>query len=94
MRCSLLAIVSLIALAGDAAATPVSYGRDVRPILSENCFYCHGQDTNQRKAEVRLDTLDGQRANGQVTPGKPDESELVRRILSDDASELDRKSVV
>ena len=89
MRCSLLAMATLIAFAGVAdAATPVSYGRDVRPILSENCFYCHGQDTNQRKAEVRLDTQDGQRANGQVTPGKPDESELVRRILSEDASEL------
>ena len=89
MRCSFVTMIAFIALASDAGAvTPVSYGRDVRPILSENCFYCHGQDTNQRKAEVRLDTMDGQRANGQVTPGKPDESELVRRILSDDVSEL------
>lgn len=67
------------------AADPVSYGRDVRPILAENCFYCHGQDANHRKADLRLDTKDGQRANQAVVPAKPNESELVRRILSTDA---------
>ena len=73
------------ASAGDG---PVSYNRDVRPILSENCFYCHGQDPNHRKAGVRLDTKDGQRAGELILPGKPDESELIRRILSDDLEEL------
>ncbi len=72
------------ALAGQA---PVSYNRDVRPILSENCFYCHGQDPNHRKADVRLDTKDGQHAEGLILPGKPEESELIRRILSDDVDE-------
>jgi Protein of unknown function (DUF1549)/Protein of unknown function (DUF1553)/Planctomycete cytochrome C len=67
------------------AAPPVSYGRDVRPILSENCFFCHGQDPNQRKAELRLDTREGQREGDAVVPGKPDASELVARILSNEA---------
>ncbi len=70
------------------AAPPVSYGRDVRPILSENCFFCHGQDPNQRKAELRLDTRDGQRAGDVVVPGKPDASELVARILATDAKKM------
>ena len=86
MRSACLGLLFAIPAAA-AADAPVSYGRDVRPILAENCFYCHGQDPNHRKADIRLDTQDGQRAAGVVTPGKPDESELVRRILSDDADE-------
>ena len=81
----------VLAVAVLAPAPPrpaVSYGRDVRPILSENCFYCHGQDPTHRKADVRLDTRDGQRADGLVVPGRPAESELVRRILSADAAEV------
>lgn len=71
-----------------AAAPPISYGRDVRPILSENCFFCHGQDPNQRKAELRLDTREGQREGDVVVPGKPDASELVARILATDAKKM------
>jgi hypothetical protein len=63
---------------------PVSYSRDVRPILSENCFYCHGQDANHRKAKLRLDTEDGQRAKKAVVPGDAAKSELIRRILTND----------
>ncbi len=71
-----------------AAAPPISYGRDVRPILSENCFFCHGQDPNQRKAELRLDTREGQREGDVVVPGKSEASELVARILATDAKKM------
>src|ERR1700733_1133458 len=70
------------------AAPPVSYGRDVRPILAENCFNCHGQDQNRRKADLRLDTQEGQQARGAVVPAKVDESELVHRILSTDLKKM------
>ena len=80
-----MAVVLAAALCGGARAAPatgpaIKFNRDVRPILSENCFYCHGQDANHRKANLRLDTKQGQRADGAVVPGQPDESELVARV--------------
>jgi hypothetical protein len=67
----------------------VNYAREVRPILSDNCFACHGPDEKKRKAGLRLDVkavafgkLEG---GGQaIVPGKPDESDLVFRVESDD----------
>ncbi|NNM29934.1 MAG: DUF1553 domain-containing protein [Akkermansiaceae bacterium] len=64
----------------------------MRPILSENCFHCHGPDEDARKAELRLDSFEGATEGGEfeipVVPGKPDESELVARIFSDDPDEI------
>src|SRR6266545_3337348 len=57
-----------------------SFNRDVRPILSDNCFYCHGPDPNKRKGKLRLDVRAEALAKQAIVPGKPDESELVRRI--------------
>jgi len=67
-----------------AEPPPLSYGRDIRPILAENCFFCHGQDPNKRKADLRLDTAVGQKTV--ITVGKPDASELVKRLLATDDS--------
>src|SRR5262249_4397950 len=58
------------------------FNREVRPILLDNCFACHGPDKAKRKANLRLDTAEGGKAV--VVPGKPDESELIKRITSDD----------
>ena len=71
-----------------AAEPPINFGRDIQPILSENCFHCHGPDAKHREADLRLDTFAGATATGAVTPGKPDESELVIRILSADPGEV------
>jgi len=69
----------VVANAGTAALT---YNRDVRPILSDNCFRCHGADKAARKAKLRLDDRDMAIEKGAIVPGKPDESELVKRIVT------------
>ena len=63
------------------------YNREVRPILAENCFACHGPDSASRKAKLRLDVRDEAVKSSAIVPGKPDESEALRRVLSDDAEE-------
>ncbi len=70
----------------------VEYDRAVRPILANNCYKCHGPDAQERKAELRLDLRDGATAAAEsgrpaIVPGKPDQSELVRRIFSADPDE-------
>jgi len=67
--------------AEDAA---LSFARDVRPILAANCLACHGPDEEQRKADLRLDVRDAAVEFAAIVPGKPDESELVRRVFSED----------
>ena len=65
-----------------AAEDRVRFSRDVLPILSENCFACHGPDESQRKADLRLDTHEG--ALTMLSLEKPAESELLARVLSTD----------
>ncbi len=81
-----LLVLPLMAQAGGVEPR-VNYGREVRPILSENCFYCHGQDANKRKAKLQLNTREGQRAHDAVVPCQPDKSELIKRIISTDKEE-------
>lgn len=71
----------------DAAESRLTYNRDIRPILVEKCFACHGPDSAARKADLRLDQRDQAIARGAITPGEPERSELLRRILSQDPEE-------
>ena len=84
------AILLLAALTG--VAEPVSFSRDVLPILSENCLSCHGPDESHRKADLRLDTFEGATAENDgvraVVPGDPSRSDLIARILSQDPDEV------
>jgi DNA-binding GntR family transcriptional regulator len=65
------------------AADPVPlYNRDVRPILLDNCFPCHGPDSASRKADLRLDRRQAAIESKAFVPGKPEESELIRRIFA------------
>lgn len=86
-------ISALLALSPLATfAAEVSFNRDIRPILSDNCYYCHGTDSNHRKAGLRLDTFEGATADNDgvraLVPGDPAKSELWLRIISKDEDEV------
>lgn len=95
-----LRVGCLIALFGTAVATspakgadPPDFTRDVRPILSEHCFKCHGPDDAARQAKLRLDRREAALAKTEsggtpIVPGKPDASDVVRRIVSHDPDEM------
>jgi hypothetical protein len=68
----------------NATAGGIEYNRDIRPILAEHCFACHGPDSAARKAGLRIDQRDAAIEMKAIVPGKPDESEMIRRILTDD----------
>ena len=71
-----------------SAQTRVNFQRDVRPILSDNCFLCHGPDASTRKANLRLDlhedALTSRRNGAPIVPGKPEESLLYKKITEAD----------
>ena len=67
--------------------TPLDFNRDIRPILAENCLYCHGQDANKRQGDLRLDDRDGAIAAGAVVPGDTAASSLIQRIHSENPDE-------
>src|SRR5207248_10344279 len=71
----------------------ISFNRDIRPILSEHCFQCHGMDEKNRKGRLRLDqrdaALQGGKSDGPaIVPGKPDESAVIKRVTAHDADEI------
>ncbi len=66
----------------------VEFNRDIRPIITENCFACHGPDKNQRKAKLRLDLREVALARGAIVPGKPGDSKLVDHIYSTDPDDI------
>ena len=70
---------------GSASAAGIDFNRDIRPILAENCFYCHGQDGNKREADLRLDLREGAVAARAIVPGDAGASVLLERIHSTDA---------
>ncbi|NOY43437.1 MAG: DUF1553 domain-containing protein [Planctomycetes bacterium] len=77
----------------ETTSNAIDYVRDIRPILSDNCYVCHGPNAEDREGELRLDKQDsafGESASGAfaVVAGKPAESELLRRLTTDDEEEL------
>ena len=89
LRHRFLAVVvcgSFLSLA--EADDKVLYNRDIRPILADACFSCHGPDSASRKADLRIDRSEDAVAAQAIVPGRPDDSEVLRRILSSDPDEV------
>jgi len=89
-----ISITATLVLSLPLAAAPVKieFNRDVRPILSENCFACHGFDSKQREADLRLDTFEGATEDRDgsrgIVPGDLSKSDAWQRIISDDKDEV------
>jgi hypothetical protein len=83
-----LSAILLGGTSGSQAAPPVSFNRDVRPILADHCFACHGPDKHARKADLRLDVEEDTHADRGgyqvIAPGKAAASELIARITATD----------
>ena len=81
----------LAGLTADSVSAAVDFSRDIRPILSDKCFHCHGPDAESRQSNLRLDLPDSSGddagALAVMTPGDPEGSELLRRIVTSDAEE-------
>jgi mono/diheme cytochrome c family protein len=85
-------ILALLALPLAQAEDPISFSRQIRPILSENCIACHGPDDKARKAKLRLDdeasAKSDRKGDTAIVPGKPELSSLIQRIESKDPEEV------
>ena len=81
-----------LCLATSALAEPIDFSKQIRPILSENCFFCHGPDDKKREADLRLDDEAAAKKNNDgviaVVPGDPEKSALIQRIVSTDPDEV------
>jgi hypothetical protein len=91
-KASFLAVATF-GIAGPDAFAKVDFNRDIRPILSDKCYACHGFDENERKSGLRLDVRDAalepaKSGYAAIVPGDLTESELVRRIVTEDADDL------
>ncbi len=78
------------ALAAEVATAPgkLEYNRDIRPILTDTCFACHGVDGAARKADLRLDQRQAAIDMSAIVPGKPDQSSLIDRIFTTDPDKI------
>ncbi|ADE53640.1 PSD1 and planctomycete cytochrome C domain-containing protein [Coraliomargarita akajimensis] len=71
-----------------SARAEIDFNRDVRPILSDKCYFCHGPDVENNKADLRLDLREAAVEMGAIVPGKPAESALIQRIASTDPDDV------
>lgn len=93
LRSSLIFTIVFVSIAQLSAEAKVRFNRDIRPIMSDTCFHCHGFDKNARKGGLRLDIREealkpGKSGEIPIVPGKPDESEIIRRIFTADEDDL------
>lgn len=83
-----LLIAGIFFVPNSAFAETIEFNRDIRPILADNCFYCHGADESTREAGMRLDDRDAATMSKAILPGDPNGSLLIKRITSSDPDEV------
>lgn len=85
-------VLSILGAVRTASAAPIDFSRDIQPILSENCYHCHGPDAAERKGDLRLDVeADAKAAKDGITaisPGNSHASTIIERIFSTDPDEV------
>ncbi|MCA9202150.1 MAG: DUF1549 domain-containing protein, partial [Planctomycetales bacterium] len=84
LRGALVAVSLIVGTTLLSADEPIQFNRDIRPILADKCYYCHGQDANKREADLRLDERSAAIDSGAIVPHDSEASELVARIGSSD----------
>lgn len=93
MNSNSLSFLLILSALGSAAAEPLQFNRDIRPILSENCFACHGFDEKERKAKLRIDIPEAafksnEHGEAAIVPGNPEKSTVWHRIDTDDPDDI------
>jgi hypothetical protein len=81
-------VLVVLSLSSALGAATIDFSRDIQPLLSENCYHCHGQDANERKGDLRLDVEKDAKAAKAVVAGKSHASSLIERIFSTDPNEV------
>lgn len=81
-------LVSCVFSASAVADQPIEFNRDIRAILVQACFACHGPDSDARQAGLRLDQRQAAIEAGSIVPGDPESSELIRRVFADSEFEI------
>ena len=90
---TILTVAFALLDSAEAVDAKIEFNRDIRPVLSDKCFYCHGPDKGHRKSGLRLDVREdalkpAKSGDIAIVPGKPEESALMTRIFSEDKDEL------
>ena len=79
---------ALLIMVSAASAEKLRFNRDIRPILSDKCFHCHGPDAQKREADLRLDDRAAALKDGHIVPGAPEKSLIIERMLTHDEDEI------
>src|SRR5580698_1825780 len=88
-RLAVSAVCILLCITGPAkGATAITYNRDIRPILSDDCFHCHGPDQKTRKGKFRLDVREDAVAKHAIVPRNPKKSALIDRIFTSNPDDV------